>query len=273
MIIVDGKKLAQDILNNLKPFFRKNKTTIAIISVGNNEVINSFIKQKQRAADFLTIKFIHFKFNKNISNELLKIKIKKISKKKSINGIILQLPLPKKFNIQELINIIPKEKDVDVLNEENFGSFVLGKSKILPPSVEVVKFIFKKYNIDIKKKICGIFGLGRLVGFPILIWIAQQKATVFALDVFAQEPEKILKNCDIIISGVGSADLIKKNFIKPGAILIDFGASKINGKIKGDIDFNSLKEKAYLITPTPGGTGPILVAMIYKNLKKLIEKK
>lgn len=272
MEILNGENISQEILEDLKPFFQKHKAALAAISIGDNSEGEVFIKQKKKVADYLSIEFIHFHFGEDISNKLLSKKINQIVRQNFVKGVILQLPLPKKFNTYALVNIIPPQKDIDVLNNTHFASYCFQRSVILPPAVETIKIIFEKYNINVQEKNCGVVGIGRLVGLPILIWLLQQKATVFAVDIFTKQPEKILAQCDIIITGTGSPHLINKKFVKKGAIIIDFGFSKENGKIKGDVDIDSVKKKTRLVTPTPGGTGPILVAALYKNLKTLIQK-
>ncbi|MCX8015998.1 MAG: bifunctional 5,10-methylenetetrahydrofolate dehydrogenase/5,10-methenyltetrahydrofolate cyclohydrolase [Patescibacteria group bacterium] len=273
MEIINGKNLAQEVLDELKNFFLHCKIAVAVISIGNKEENTSFIKQKQKAAAYLGIEFFHFHFDKNLSNKTIRKKINEISRKNFIKGIILQLPLSEKFNTNALANIIPINKDPDVLNERHFGQFCLGRSKILPPAVESLKFIFEKYKVDFQKKKIGVVGLGRLIGFPIAIWLLRQKCTVFCVDINTENPQEIIKNCDIVISGVGKANLIDERWIKNEAIVIDFGFEKQQDTISGDVNFDSIKNRVSLITPTPGGMGPILVTMIYKNLKTLIMDK
>lgn len=273
MEIINGKNLAQEVLDELKNFFLRYKIAVAVISIGDREEGVSFIKQKQKAAAYLGIEFFHFHFDKKLSNKTIRKKINEISKKNFIKGIVLQLPLPEKFNTNALANVIPINKDVDVLNERHFGQFCLGRSKILPPAVESLKLVFEKYQIDFQNKKIGVVGLGRLIGLPIAIWLLRQKSTVFCVDIHTENPQEIIKNCDIVISGVGKANLIDEKWIKKGALVIDFGFEKQKDTISGDVNFDSIKNKVSLITPTPGGMGPILVAMIYKNLKTLITDK
>ncbi|HOV88574.1 MAG TPA: bifunctional 5,10-methylenetetrahydrofolate dehydrogenase/5,10-methenyltetrahydrofolate cyclohydrolase [Candidatus Paceibacterota bacterium] len=271
MEIINGKNLSQEILENLKSFFQKHQTALAVISVGDDSDKEVFIKQKQKAAAFLGIEFLHFHFDDKISNRLLREKVNEIARRDFIKGIIIQLPLPEKYNVNALVNVIPIEKDVDVLNERHFGQFALGRSIVLPPAVATVSYILEKYRISFQDKIFGIVGLSRLVGLPVSIWLLEQKQTVISADIYTQNPSQLIKNCDIVISGAGQPNLINKNWLKDQSAVIDFGFEKKDGKVWGDVDFESAKEKASYITPTPGGTGPILVAMIFKNLKELME--
>ncbi|HRY76791.1 MAG TPA: bifunctional 5,10-methylenetetrahydrofolate dehydrogenase/5,10-methenyltetrahydrofolate cyclohydrolase [Candidatus Paceibacterota bacterium] len=272
MVIVDGKNLAREVLDDLKPFFAVRKTALAVISVGDNPASSSFIKEKSRVAGVLGIEFLHFNFTSDVSNKFLRAKIGEIVRRDFIKGVIIQLPLPKKFNVQYLLNAIPVEKDPDLLNERSFGAFLTGRFKIIPPAAEVVKIILEKYGINPQGKVCAVFGAGRLVGLTVANWLTQEKATVFIINEFTKQPEKIAKKADILISGVGEPGLITKKMIKKGAVVIDFGYGLKNGKIKGDVDFEKVKKRSSLITPTPGGTGPLLVAALFQNLWDLMNK-
>lgn len=269
-MIFEGKIFAKEILEQLKPFFQKQRVALALFSVGNSE--SPFIREKKRIAGELGIEVLHFHFSEEVSNKFLRKKIGEIAKRDFIKGIIIQLPLPPKFNTQYLLNAIPPEKDPDCLNERTFGSFALARSAIFPPAVEVLKFIFEKFQINPQGKICAVLGTGRLIGLPIILYLLQQKATVFAINEFTPHSEKLTKKAEILISGVGKGKIVSKKMVKKNAILIDFGCSFKEGRIEGDLDFEKLKKRAKLITPTPGGTGPLLLAMLFQNLKKLIEK-
>lgn len=269
-MILEGKKLAKEVLEELKPFFQKRKVALVLISVGKEA--ENFIKEKRRVAGELGIEFLHFHFSEEVSNKFLRRKISEIAKKDFIKGIVVQLPLPKKFNTQYILNAIPPEKDPDCLNERSFGAFALSRNKIFPPSVEALKFILEKYGINPQGKICAVLGTGRLIGLPIALYLLQQKATVLLLNEFTPQMEKWVKKAEMVISGVGKANLVNEKMVKKGAILIDFGYALEEGKVRGDLDFKNLEKKASLITPTPGGTGPLVVAFLFKNLKRLIEK-
>jgi len=273
MYIIDGKNLAREILDDLKPFFEEKKIALAVISVGEDPAVLSFIKEKSRVAGILGIEFMHFSFTADVSNKFLRAKIGEIAKKGFIKGVIVQLPLPKKFNAQYILNAIPPAKDPDLLNERSLGAFLSGRLKIIPPAARALKFILEKYGIEPASKNCVVFGSGRLIGLAVANWLMQERAAVSVVNEFSKKPEEIAKKADIVVSGVGQAGLITKKMIKKGAVVIDFGYSQQYGKIKGDIDFDSIKKRASLITPTPGGTGPILVAMLFQNLKDLMERK
>jgi len=270
-MIIDGKQLAENILFNLKEKRKKyDKLKIAAFLIGKEEEKLSFLKIKQNFAEELNIDFKIYEIDENLSKRKVRKYLSQILKHNHIQGAIFQLPIPEKFPVQYLLNSIPAKKDIDCLSTKLLGRFYTNIPIIRPPAVEVIDFLREKYNLEFKGKNILIVGYGRLVGKPLAHYFANLKATV----IIVQSESKIedyLKISQIIISGVGKANLI--NDCQGGAILIDFGYSFQNGKIYGDINFEKLKEKANLITPTPGGTGPILVAKLFENFFKLLENK
>ena len=276
MILLEGKKIADKILENLKKEVRKNNLSLKLVAilVGKNSASEIFIRQKEKACQKVGINFELIKFSENISFNKLKNEIEKICKNNLNSGIIIQLPLPKKFKDkeQELLNIIPPLKDVDVLSETNLGKFYTGSLKILPPTVNAVFYLFKKYKITLKGKKILIIGSGKLVGFPLSIWLLQKKATISVINEFTKSISYFTKNADIIISGVGKAELIKGYMVKNGVTIIDIGTSFKNKKIIGDADIKSVSKKVKFITPTPHGVGPLTVACLIENLIELNKK-
>ncbi len=271
-MIVDGRKIAQKILNELRIKIKENKKSLrlAAVLVGDNQELKKFIELKKKAAEEIGIDFKIHEFPENITNNKLREELNRIVKVKTTHGVIIELPLPGHLNTQYLLNTIPEEKDVDVLSEKSQGKFFSGKSKILPPSVEAVKQIFEEYKIEPKGKTAAVFGYGLLVGKLVSHWLIQQGATVSIITEYTKEPEKFSKEADIIISGVGKENLITVDMVKEGATVIDFGK---------DVDFSApggsamggeaVSKKAGLITPPTGGVGPIVVAAVLKNLVDL----
>ncbi len=288
MKILDGKKLSERILENLKKEIksRRLKSRLAVISVGENPISQIFINQKEMACEKIGIDFKLFKFPTKIKNSELKKEISGIVKNPANSGVIIQLPLPKKFLPEEILNLISEEKDIDVLSENSLGKFYQalpsfssknlggqGTLKILPPTVQGIFYLFKNYKIDLKGKNVVIVGAGRLVGFPLAIQLLKEKATVSVLNEFTKDAPSFLKKADILISGVGKPNLIKGNMIKRGVIVIDAGTSVKNGRLVGDVDFQSVFKKASYITPVPGGVGPLTVACLFENLIMLNKNK
>ncbi|MBI2451336.1 MAG: bifunctional 5,10-methylenetetrahydrofolate dehydrogenase/5,10-methenyltetrahydrofolate cyclohydrolase [Parcubacteria group bacterium] len=275
-IIFDGKRFAEEMLAKLKEKRREfENLRLDAVLAGNDSASFSFLKEKEKAAKALDIDFKLHQIDENISNTQLRKEIVRVGKIKSVDGLIVQLPLPKHINTQYILNAISPEKDIDVLSQKSLGAFYVDRSKILPPTVEAIKKVFEVYlpqvGKDLSKSRVVIVGAGRLVGKPIAVWLINQKRAVSIIDVEAFDLEKIVKEADILISGVGQANLIKKEMVKDGVFALDFGYSKIDGKNFGDID-ESVKEKASFFTPAIGGLGPVTVASLAENIFKIKNK-
>jgi 5,10-methylene-tetrahydrofolate dehydrogenase/methenyl tetrahydrofolate cyclohydrolase len=277
MAKIDGKELAKKIIENLKSK-PKPKKFLAAILVGDNPTSFSFLKQKEKTAKELGVDFRTYQFPKNIKNDELRREINRIANQKPVGGIIVQLPLPEHLNKYYILNPIPREKDVDVLGERALGAFYSGRNPILPPAVETLQEIIENCKLKIENLRVAIVGLGFLVGKPIAVWLMNKCSEIYLLDKGSDF--KILKNADLIITGVGQPGLIKPEMLKNNAGIIDFGYSvkeiknekgKSEIEIKGDFDPSLISHLSSLLfyTPTPGGTGPILVAKIFENFYKL----
>jgi methylenetetrahydrofolate dehydrogenase (NADP+)/methenyltetrahydrofolate cyclohydrolase len=265
---VDGKKIKDKVLEELKSEVGSRELRLVGILVGDHPGSKKFMELKEKAAKEIGVDFRLYEFPGDISTNKLRDELNNIAKQGVNHGLIVELPLPEQINTQYILNTIPQEKDVDVLSIKAQGAFFVGKSKILPPAVEALKIVLEEHDIDIKGKNIAVFGYGVLIGKPIANWLAAQSASVFVINEFTKNPEEISKEADIVISGVGEAGLIKGDMVKDDVIVIDFGYSKDG---KGDVDFDSVSKKASLITPVPGGMGPIVVAAVLKNLLRLVD--
>src|SRR3989344_2349012 len=244
-MVIDGRKIAGEILNQLKKIKPPEKILVAVL-VGDNAASLSFLKQKEKIAHSLGIKFKLYQFRSDVSFEEFKQLTNELAASESVGGVILQLPLPENFNRDSAIALIPENKDVDVLKRSG---------KILAPAVGVLEEILKHINFELKVKKTIVLGRGLLVGKPIADWLRGKvgKITVFNSSFF---DFKILKEADLVVSGVGKAGFIKGDMVKKGATLIDFGYSFAKGRLEGDFDFESCEPVVAYITRTPGGTGP-----------------
>ena len=271
MKLLNGKKLAEEILADLKKKIKKNKLklTLAVVQVGENLVSQVFINQKEKACKRIDVGFKIYKFPVKIQPKKLKKEIEKIIKNPVNSGVIIQLPLPKKFFPEEFLNLIPEKKDIDVLSEHNLGKFYQGTLEILPPTVDGILRLLKNYKIKIKGKNIVVVGAGRLVGFPLATQLLKEKATLSVLNEFTKDAPSFTKQADILVSAVGKPNLIKAKMVKKGVVIVDAGSSGKSGKIVGDIDFESVSKKINYITPVPGGIGPLTVACLLENLVEL----
>ena len=274
MKILDGKKLAERILHNIKrKIARKHlKLTLAIIIVGENRISQIFIRQKEKACNLVGIRFQLFSLSSKMSIKLVVKEIAKITHNPNYSGIIVQLPLPKKFPQQEILNLIPPEKDIDVLSEVSLGKFYAKTLLISPPTVEGISRLLATYKIPIKGKNIVLIGAGDLVGLPLALWFLGGKATVSVAHKFTKDIASLTKKADVVVSGVGKPNLVKGTMVKKGVVVIDAGTSQVKGKVTGDIDFETVAKKASFITPVPGGVGPMTVACLLENLVKLNSK-
>lgn len=271
MIILNGKKLAEKILGRVgKKVKRSNlKLRLAIIQVGKNPVSEVFIKQKKKACKIVGIDFKLYKLQAKISLANLKREIGIIVKNPKNSGVIIQLPLPRNINTEEILNLIPLEKDIDALSAESLEKFRKGTLPILPPVVGAVSYLLKNYKIRIKGKNVVLIGAGRLVGKPLALWILKEKGALTVVNQSTKNISYFTKKADIIISGAGKPNLIKGKMVKKGVVVIDCGSSYRGSDLTGDVDFKSVSKKASYITPVPGGVGPLTVACLLENLVKL----
>jgi methylenetetrahydrofolate dehydrogenase (NADP+)/methenyltetrahydrofolate cyclohydrolase len=274
MKILDGRKLAEEILKKVKKEVQNKhlKLRLAVILAGDDPVSEIFINQKERACEKTGIDFKLFQFPSKIKFHALKKEIEKITRNPQNSGIIVQLPLPKKLNVQEILNLIPQEKDVDILSEKSLGKFYQGRIKIMPPTVKGILHLLEKYRITLERKNIVIVGAGRLVGNPLAIQLLQEKATLAVLNEFTRDASSFTKKADILVSAVGKPNLIKGKMVKNRTIVIDAGTVLKGNKLSGDVDFKSVSKKASYITPVPGGVGPLTVAFLLENLVKLNKK-
>jgi len=265
MLKIDGKKIASRIIDLLKREPAPEKF-LAVFVVGNNPTTESFIKQKEKVAKELKVDFRIYRFDPPVSGDFLREAMRQVVLSSRCGGALLQLPLPEGLNAKYLANVIPFQKDVDVMSERAIGSFYNERSKVLPPSVSATIEILKEAGIEsVADKKIAVVGLGDLVGKPIAVHFFKKAKEVFALDKGSDL--LILKEADLVILGAGSAHLIKPSMLKKEAGVIDFGYSfDKEGKICGDFD-DSFIDEDYLsfYTPNPGGTGPVLVACLFRN--------
>jgi len=274
MIIVDGKKIASGILDRLAAEVRgmKRKPVLAVVLVGDDKPSIAYVRNKQQAAQKVGIKFLLYKFSASISEEELIRKIRGIQLQ-TLDGIIVQLPLPPKFDKKKVLNQLNPDIDVDCLSWVSLGKLVIHDNNLVPPSPAAVLEIFKYYKIQLKGKHLVLVGQGDLIGKPLTNILIHMPVTLTTCNKETRNLSSITKQADILITGVGKYNLIKAPMVKTSAVVIDAGVSFKNGKMHGDIDFNNVAKKARLVTPTPGGVGPITVAKLLENTVAIAKMK
>ncbi len=276
---IDGRAIAEKIISGLKIQPKIDKFFGAIL-VGDDPASLNFLKQKEKIAKELGIDFRLYSLPVDITTDKLREEIGRLAGPKNCGGFIVQLPLPEKINRHYALNVIPKEKDVDFLSEAALGGFYTGRSKIVPPSVATVEEILtlRPFDSTQDKQAQGkslrdlkvvLTGAGFLIGKPVGFWFQNRVAELTVIDEHAKSLRRKLAEADIVISGAGVPNLFSAEDLKEGALVIDFGFNRLNGKIVGDFDPQGAEEKNIAYTPTPGGTGPILVAKLYENFYAL----
>ncbi len=268
--IIDGKEISLSIKEELKKQIDKlpSKPVLVVIQVGNNEASNVYIKNKKIAASNIGMEFKHIHFDERITENELKEQINKLNNDNNINGIIVQLPLPNHLNSKNIINYIDPNKDIDGLTDINLGKLMSGSECMTSCTPTGVMQLIKEYNIDLGGKHVEIVGRSNLVGKPLIHMLLDEDATVTVTHSKTKDLISFTKQADILIVAVGKKHLITNNMIKEGAVIIDVGINRIDGKIYGDVDFENVLNKASYITPVPKGVGPMTVAMLLKNTLK-----
>lgn len=270
-MILDGKKLREELLANYKNIIEKEnlKIKLAIIQVGDNEASNIYVKNKEKYCNMVGIKTDIYKLSSDTKEEELINLINKLNKIKEVTGIILQSPVPKHIDYDRCSKTILSSKDVDGFTKENIYKLYMNEDTIMPATVKGIIVLLKKYNINIDGSNVVIIGRGNIVGKPLSLALTNENATVSLLHSHTKDITKYTKEADIIISACGTPKIITSDMIKDNSVVIDVGVNRINGKIVGDVDFESVSKKASYITPNPGGVGPMTIAMIIDNLIKL----
>lgn len=260
-MIVDGKKIADEIKAELsKKLKAKNsKLRLDVILVGDNLASRKYVERKEMFGKGIGVEVIVHELMEDITQGDLEEEVKRLNNDEKVGGIIVQLPLPKQIDEQKILNLVSPDKDVDALGEE---------ARVLSPIVGAVKEILERNNIVLENKKIVVVGNGKLVGRPVSIWLTQEGREVEVIDIETKNPEAILREADIVISGVGQPGLITPDKIKDGVILIDAGTSETGGRLAGDAD-PACASRCFLFTPVPGGVGPLTVVMLFKNLLEL----
>lgn len=268
--IVDGKEIAAVVADQLKKEIESFDAVpqLNIVTVGNDAVMQSFVRSKKRFAEKVGIQCVEHNFDASVSETKLLAAVQKIQEERA--AVIVQLPLPAHINASTILSAIPTEKDADVLNPVSYVAFLQRQLPITPPVASAIFKILDYYAIDVRSKSVVIVGNGKLVGMPTASLAQERGATVTVLDETTPKDvyAGVLMQADIVVSGVGHAGLIQPEMVQDGVVLIDAGTSTVGGSIEGDIA-PSCAEKAALFSPTPGGVGPVTVAMLFENVVRV----
>lgn len=277
-IIIDGKELAKKIRANLKIECEelKNKQInpkLAVIMVGDDPASKVYIRNKSKVCEDVGIEYKEYLLSSNTKQKELIELIEKLNQDKTINGILLQSPIPANLDINEAFRTISPQKDVDGFNPVNVGKLVLNQDTFVSCTPYGIMKMFEEYNIDLTGKNVVILGRSNIVGKPLMHCCLNKNATVTVCHSKTQNLVQKAKEADILISAIGKAQFVTADMVKENAVVIDVGINRLeNGKITGDVDFENVKEKASYITPVPGGVGPMTIAMLMNNVIKATKR-
>ena len=272
--LIDGKLLAQKTREKLKKEVEDLKAInivpkLAVILVGNDPASKVYVRNKSKACQEVGIEYEEILLDENTTMDKLLSIIKKLNDRKDINGILLQSPIPKGLNIQEAFNLIEYRKDVDGFNPINIGKLLTGQDCFISCTPFGIMKMFEEYNIDLTGKNAVVIGKSNIVGKPMAQCLLNKNATVTICHSKTKNIGKITKNADIIVSAVGKINMVTKEMVKPGAVVIDVGMNRNEeGKLVGDVDFENVSKVSSYITPVPGGVGPMTIAMLLNNVVK-----
>ena len=277
-VLIDGKELAKKIRSNLKiecEELNKEgiKSKLAVIMIGDDPASKVYVRNKSKACEDVGIEYEEYLLDSNTSQKELINLIEKLNQDNTVNGILLQSPIPSNLDINEAFRTIEPEKDVDGFNPVNVGKLVLNQDTFVSCTPFGIMKMFEEYNIDLTGKNVVILGRSNIVGKPLIHCSLNKNATVTTCHSKTQNIKVIASKADIIISAIGKAHFVTADMVKENSVVIDVGINRLdNGKITGDVDFENVKEKASYITPVPGGVGPMTIAMLMNNVIKATKR-
>jgi methylenetetrahydrofolate dehydrogenase (NADP+)/methenyltetrahydrofolate cyclohydrolase len=269
--LLEGKPLAEKIKEEIKNTIASLgiKPVLASIQVGENAGAESYAKSQKKAAENLGIEYQFHKLAQDTTEEALAEFIKRLNADKSINGIIIQMPLPAHIDYKKISQFILPEKDVEGMHPENIGKIVFGQAKVIPCTAAAVMELLKESGVDLCGKEVVVVGHSEIVGKPLALLLLDELATITVCHIGTSKAGKLeehVKKAEVLIVAVGKAGVIKGEWVKEGAIVIDVGINRVADKIVGDVEFEAAKKRASYITPVPGGVGPLTVTMLMRNL-------
>ena len=280
MTIIDGKALSEKVLKEIEKEHSElekkvgRKAGLAVIIVGENPASQIYVRNKIRACEKVGFHSETIRLDENITEENLLLEIEKLNNNSNIDGILVQLPIPKHIDGLKIINAISAEKDVDGFHTTNIGKMMIGdETGFLPCTPAGVVHMFEEYNINLEGKDILVIGQSNIVGKPMTLLLIKKRATVQVCNSKTKNLSEKLQKADVVVAAAGSPKLIKAIDVKEDVVVIDVGINRVDGKLCGDVDFEEVSKKASFITPVPGGVGPMTIAMLIKNTFKSYKQK
>ena len=276
--ILDGKKVSQRVKDELKDKVEKLKNEginpgLAVIIVGNDSASRVYVNNKKKACEYIGIRSEEYALPEETTEDELLSLVDTLNKKDDIHGILCQLPLPKHINEEKILYAIDPKKDVDAFHPVNVGKIMIGDFDFLPCTPAGVMDLIEESGIDLTGKECVVVGRSNIVGKPQAMLLLHKNATVTICHSRTKDLKEVCKRADVLVVAVGRAKMIDESYIKDGAVVIDVGMDRDeNGKLCGDVDFDSACKKAGYITPVPGGVGPMTIATLMRNAVTAAQK-
>ncbi len=269
--LLEGKPIAEKIKEEIKQLIQslKNKPVLASVQIGDNAGAEAYAKSQKKVADILGIDYQLHKLVQDTSENTLIEFISKLNADKSVNGMIIQMPLPLHIDYKKISQYISPDKDVEGMHPANIGKILFGKAKIVPCTPAAVMELLNSTGIDLYGKEVVVVGHSEIVGKPVALLLLEKFATVTVCHIGTSKAGKLedhVKRAEVLIVAVGRAGLIKGEWVKENAVVIDVGINRVNDKIIGDVEFEGAEKRASYITPVPGGVGPLTVTMLMRNL-------
>ncbi len=267
---MNGQKISEGIRNEIKNEVENLKSVglcpaLVVVAVGDDEASKAYAASKKKACEAVGIGFSEYSLKSETTEQELVSLIEKLNNDKAVNGIIVQLPLPKHINQHNVAVKISPQKDVDGLNPINFGLLSTGNAFFEPCTPAGAMELLKAYEISIEGKSCVVLGRSDIVGKPMAMLLLRENGTVTICHSKTKNLKEVCASADILVVAVGKPLFVTADMVKEGAVVVDVGINSYNGKICGDVDFENVKEKTSFITPVPKGCGPMTVAMLLKN--------
>ncbi len=277
--IIDGKNVALQVKLEVKEQVARLKAKynvtpgLAVILVGDDPASAVYVRNKQKACDDVGIHSRTFSFASDVEQKELEILIGELNKNPQYNGILVQMPLPKPLNSRALLNMIDPDKDIDGLLPSNIGKLAIGEEALYPCTPLGIMVLLQRYSIPVSGAHAVIVGRSNLVGKPLALMMLAANATVTVCHTKTKDLSEIIKQADILVAAAGRRGVIKGEWIKQGAVVIDVGTNRNeSGKLTGDVEFEQAEKRASFITPVPGGVGPMTIAMLMKNTLAATER-
>ena len=269
--LIDGKKISAEIKEEVKAKVAEYKEqgvdiTLAVIQVGNDPASSVYVGNKKKACEFVGIRSLSYELPEETTQEELLNLVKELNERADVNGILVQLPLPKQIDEETVLNTISPLKDVDGFHPMNVGALCIGKAGFISCTPAGIIELLKRSNVEIAGKECVVIGRSNIVGKPMALLLLRENGTVTVTHSRTADLKEVTSRADILVVAVGKPRMITADFVKEGAVVIDVGIHRDSeGHLCGDVDYDSVVSKCSAITPVPGGVGPMTIAMLMNN--------